>query len=82
LTSKPNSTIARALVKGARLVSVTVVGFAVVIAGIVLLFLPGPGLLVVIAGLALLATEFAWARRLLTLAREQARRINDRVRRR
>jgi len=82
LTSKPNSTIARVLVKGARLVSVTVVGFALVIAGIVLLFLPGPGLLVVIAGLALLATEFVWARRLLTLAREQARRINDRVRRR
>lgn len=82
MTTRPSSTFGRALVKGARLVSVTIVGFALVMVGIVLLFLPGPGLLVIIAGLALLATEFAWARRLLVLARAQARQMSDRVRRR
>ncbi len=48
---------------------VAVVGFAVLAIGIVLIPYPGPGWLVVFAGLAILATEFAWARRLLTYAR-------------
>ena len=37
--------------------------------GIVLIPYPGPGWLVVFAGLAILATEFAWARRTLACAR-------------
>lgn len=39
------------------LIGSTIIGF-----GIVLLVLPGPGWLVIFGGLALLATEFAWAR--------------------
>lgn len=42
-----------------------IVGSAIVLAGIVMLVLPGPGLLAIFAGLALLATEFTWAARLL-----------------
>ncbi|CAN5253216.1 TIGR02611 family protein [soil metagenome] len=45
--------------------AVGVTGALVVLAGIVMIPLPGPGWLVVIAGLAILASEFAWARRLL-----------------
>jgi uncharacterized protein (TIGR02611 family) len=37
----------------------------------VLLPLPGPGWLIIFAGLALLATEFAWAGRLLDYARDK-----------
>jgi uncharacterized protein (TIGR02611 family) len=48
---------------------VAVVGGAVVVLGIVLIPYPGPGWLVVFAGLAILATEFVWARRLLAFAR-------------
>jgi uncharacterized protein (TIGR02611 family) len=44
---------------------VTVVGVVVVLVGIALLVLPGPGLLVIALGLALLATEYAAVRRLL-----------------
>ena len=46
-------------------------GAAVMILGFVLIPLPGPGWLIVFAGLAILATEFAWAERLLTYGRRK-----------
>ena len=52
--------------------AVLVVGGTVVAAGIAMFVLPGPGLLVLIAGLAILGTEFLWARRLLRRARSYA----------
>jgi uncharacterized protein (TIGR02611 family) len=52
-------------------VAVGVLGGAVVVLGIVLIPLPGPGWLIVFAGLAVLATEFVWAERLLLFARRQ-----------
>lgn len=51
--------------------AVASVGVLVIAAGIALLPLPGPGWLVIFAGLAVLATEFSWARRLLDFARKQ-----------
>jgi uncharacterized protein (TIGR02611 family) len=42
-----------------------VFGFLVVLAGLAMLVLPGPGLLVIAIGLGILALEFAWAERLL-----------------
>jgi uncharacterized protein (TIGR02611 family) len=50
-------------------VAVGVVGAAVVVLGFVLIPLPGPGWLIVFAGLAILATEFVWAERLLRFGR-------------
>ena len=47
---------------------VTVVGGTVLALGIVLIVLPGPAFLVIPAGLAILAIEFAWARRWLRSA--------------
>jgi hypothetical protein len=52
----------------------------VVVVGLVVLVLPGPGLLLISAGLALLATEFAWAQRWLTRLRGHAKRAVHRVR--
>ncbi|MFB9248962.1 TIGR02611 family protein [Sphaerisporangium melleum] len=46
-----------------------VVGAALVIGGLLLVPLPGPGWLIVFAGLAVLATEFDWAHRLLQFAK-------------
>ena len=46
-----------------------VLGVAIMITGFALIPLPGPGWLIVFAGLALLATEFAWAERLLHYGR-------------
>ena len=50
---------------------VGVLGTAVVVLGIVLIPLPGPGWLIVFFGLAILATEFVWAERLLAFGRRK-----------
>ncbi|MBO0876735.1 MAG: TIGR02611 family protein [Pseudonocardia sp.] len=50
-------------------IGVGALGGLVIAIGIVLIPYPGPGWLVVFAGLAVLATEFAWARRVLRYAR-------------
>ena len=51
--------------KQARRLVVTVIGATVILLGLIFIPLPGPGLLGIFAGLAILATEFLWARRLL-----------------
>ena len=53
-----------------RKLVVAVVGGSVVLVGIAMLVLPGPAFLVIPAGLAILASEFLWARRWLKRARE------------
>ncbi|NEE35689.1 TIGR02611 family protein, partial [Streptomyces sp. SID7982] len=46
-------------------VGVFVVGLGVVVAGVLMLVLPGPGWLVIFAGMAIWATEFVWAQLVL-----------------
>ena len=48
-----------------RKLIVAVIGGTVVLFGLALILLPGPAVIVVPLGLAILATEFAWARRLV-----------------
>ncbi len=60
------------LYQTARKVVVAVIGSTVILVGVALFVLPGPGWLVVFAGLAILATEFVWARRLLRRVRQSA----------
>ena len=55
--------------KRVRRILVALVGGTVLALGIALVVLPGPALLVIPAGLAILALEFAWARRWLRNAR-------------
>ena len=50
-------------------VVIAVMGGTVLALGIVLIVLPGPAFLVIPGGLAILAIEFAWARRWLRSAR-------------
>jgi uncharacterized protein (TIGR02611 family) len=49
--------------------AVTIAGGVLVLVGIVLLVIPGPGLLTIAAGVAIWATEYAWAARLLQRVR-------------
>ncbi len=58
--------------RNSKRVAVTVVGAAVVVAGLVLLVFPGPGILVVVLGFAILGTEFAWAAAALEKTRKAA----------
>ncbi|NJP22626.1 TIGR02611 family protein [Microbispora sp. SCL1-1] len=50
---------------------VGVIGTALVVTGLIMVPFPGPGWLVVFAGLAVLATEFTWASRLLAFAKDK-----------
>lgn len=68
---------------------VTLLGSAVLTAGLIMMVTPGPGLLGIVAGLAILATEWDWADRWLTTARRKlhearlaAEAMDPRVRRR
>lgn len=58
--------------RAARRVVVAVVGGTIVLVGLALLVLPGPAMVVIPLGLAVLALEFAWARRWLHRARDAA----------
>lgn len=56
---------------------VAIIGLTVVLIGVALIVLPGPAIIVIPIGLAILATEFAWARRVL----ERGRFFVEKVRR-
>lgn len=58
--------------RAARRVVVAVVGGTIVLVGVALLVLPGPAFVVLPLGLAVLAAEFAWARRWLRHLRDAA----------
>jgi uncharacterized protein (TIGR02611 family) len=49
----------------AKRIVVFILGFSVILVGIVMIITPGPAIVVIPAGLAILAVEFAWARRWL-----------------
>jgi len=53
-------------------VVVTVVGSLVLLAGVIMIFTPGQGILAIVLGLAILATEYAWAERWLKAAKQKA----------
>jgi Flp pilus assembly protein TadB len=59
-------------IRVARRVIVSMVGATVLLIGIALLVLPGPAFIVIPLGLAILATEYAWARRWLKKVRQMA----------
>jgi uncharacterized protein (TIGR02611 family) len=63
---------------------VAIVGFTVLLLGVVMIVLPGPAFIIIPLGLAILATEFVWAQRLLAKAKayfeKQRQRVADKVR--
>src|SRR5215218_37569 len=60
---------------------VAIFGFLVVLAGLAMLVLPGPGLLVIAIGLGILALEFVWAERLLERTVDKMEEAADTVKR-
>jgi uncharacterized protein (TIGR02611 family) len=73
----PFKVVGSFILRNAKRVGVTVLGLIVVIAGVIMLVIPGPGILTIIAGLAILATEYVWAERLLVAAKARAARAKD-----
>jgi uncharacterized protein (TIGR02611 family) len=68
--------------RSGKRIAVTVVGSALIAIGLVMLVVPGPGILAIAAGLAVLATEYAWARRALDETKQRTRSVARRFRRR
>lgn len=56
----------------AKRLTLEILGWVVLAAGVLALFLPGPGLLLTLAGLVILSTQYPWARRLLAPVRVRA----------
>ena len=75
----PFKAVALFIKRSGKRIAVTVVGFAVLLAGVAMLVLPGPGIVVIIAGLAILATEYVWAERMLAEAKRRALQAKDKV---
>jgi uncharacterized protein (TIGR02611 family) len=65
----------RSMPRPMRLLMAATGGTTLIVVGVVMLVLPGPGLLVIAMGVALLATEFAWAQHVMHHGRRHARRI-------
>jgi hypothetical protein len=73
----PFSQIVRTIGRSGKRIAVTVIGFAALIAGGIMMVTPGPGILIIVAGLAILATEWAWAERLLDRAKQSGKVVLD-----
>lgn len=65
-----NHIVLKTIGQAKRLI-VIVVGFTVLGAGVAMIALPGPAVVVIPVGLAILATEFIWARKLLGKVKER-----------
>ncbi|HJV04633.1 MAG TPA: PGPGW domain-containing protein [Actinomycetota bacterium] len=74
---QPLSAIVRWIGRSGKRIAVTVAGFAMLIAGGVMMVTPGPGVLIIVLGLALLATEWAWAERALDKAKQSGKVVLD-----
>jgi len=70
IASGHTNSAATSALRFARKVVVAVIGATVLVIGIALIVLPGPAVIVIPRGLAILATEFLWARRLLRRVRQ------------
>lgn len=78
----PFGVVLRFIARSGKRIAVTAAGFVLLLAGIVMMVTPGPGILLIIAGLAVLATEYVWAERLLNLAKHKALHAKDTITRR
>ena len=58
-------------------IGVTILGTVIIVVGIVLLPLPGPGWVIIFGGLGVLATEYPWAARLLASVRRAVTRVGE-----
>lgn len=75
----PLKSLSDLTLKQARRLVAIVIGLTLVLMGIVLLFVPGPGAVTIYAGIAILATELVWARILLRRINQHAREIGNAI---
>jgi tellurite resistance protein TerC len=57
--------------KSIKKIIIAVIGFTILIIGIFMIVLPGPAFIVIPLGLAILATEFVWAKKWLDKVKQK-----------
>ena len=67
------------ILRMAKRIVISIVGMTVILIGVVMIVAPGPAIIVIPAGLAILATEFAWARHWLRIIRQSAEKGADKL---
>ena len=67
----PLASLLRWLGRSGKRIAITAVGFTVLVAGLVMMVAPGPGIAAIVLGLAILATEYVWAQRALHRAKQR-----------
>lgn len=67
----------QSLIKFVRRIAIFILGMTVVLVGVVMLVTPGPAFLIIPLGLAILATEFVWARRVLERLKARLKRATS-----
>jgi uncharacterized protein (TIGR02611 family) len=79
VAGKPNTRriTMNSVLRNVKRLVIFIVGGTVVLVGIAMIVLPGPAVVVIPAGLAILATEFVWARNLLHKVKEKALQTKD-----
>jgi len=75
LREKEHFTI-KTIKQAKRLIKV-VIGFTVLLLGVIMLVTPGPGIVTIILGLAILGTEFVWAKRLMKRFEKEANNVKN-----
>ena len=73
---KKDTLTIKTLKQAKRLVMI-VVGFTVILLGIIMLVTPGPGIAAIAGGVAILATEFVWAKKLLKRFGKEANNLKN-----
>ena len=68
------------LIRWAKRIAISVVGFTVLAIGIAMIVLPGPAIIVIPVGLGILGLEFAWARSWLRKLKERSASVVNAVR--
>jgi hypothetical protein len=79
MPSRPAEVI-RFVARNSKRVAVSVAGGILVLAGLVMLVVPGPGIVVVAIGFLVLGTEYAWAAAALERTKRMAKRAGDMAR--
>ncbi|MBI2009193.1 PGPGW domain-containing protein [Candidatus Saccharibacteria bacterium] len=67
------------IAKLVRKIAVAAVGFVVLAIGLILIPLPGPGILITLAGLFILSLEFTWAEKHLDRAKNAANKVVEKA---
>lgn len=67
------------MIRQVKRIAIVAAGITVLLLGLAMIVLPGPAIVVIPAGLAILATEFVWARVVLNRLKKGAQDLKDRV---